>query len=249
MPKVTSNKYASPKFARHTVVARDELSGQRERIYIPPTTRQKFAKVGKPRVTIKPKILPLIKRIDPEFTAEIAAEYEEHTARQRTLHKLLRERSLLDRIQPTPLADRLTSPPPPPVLPMPAPAKELPQFKKTKIMKRQSEFYKMFDAAATRLGRVHDRWKIEMAKVLREVPANPDRLKRHEEIGVLLTRFNAVNTQFSDEYQGKLTNAHWRYVKRDLKRISRIPLYNVDGRWEDISRDLVTIKDIFDYLA
>ena len=87
-----------------------------------------------------------------------------------------------------------------------------------------------------------------MAKLMQVSPIDPTRLRHLTEIGAILDRFQEINTRFDTEYQGKLTNAQWRKVKRDLKRIKGLPLFNLETRWEEVIGPLLTLRNIFEYL-
>ena len=197
---------------------------------------------------VKPKNLPLIQRIDPEFQAEKTQEFEEHIERLQLLSQYVTQKRLLERLsnsQPS-LAERIE--PKDIEVPQPVPAKELPRFKKTKIMNRQNEYYVLFDAAAQRLQIIHGKWKIEMARNLQSTPSDESLTRRYEAMGRVFSRFQEVNQAFQDEYQGKLTHAQWRYVKRDLKAIGKVEIKALHSRWDKISMAVAELKDIFNYL-
>ncbi|KAI0346053.1 hypothetical protein BDW22DRAFT_1417420 [Trametopsis cervina] len=96
-------------------------------------------------------------------------------------------------------------------------------------MLRQTEYNRMFEAAALRLGPVYDRLLQELNK-----PSIPGLVKeRYDRIVVLLGQFSKVNLTFDEEYQGKLTHSQWRRIKRDLKAIGRCNLSNLDTNWDN----------------
>lgn len=250
MPKVTNapTPSSSSRANKHTVIARDEVTDKVEKIRISAQIRARYANVGKPRKVVKPKVLPLIKRIDLEFQAEKSLEYDEHIERLRLQHEYVVQKRLIEQLSdnPLPLADRIA--PKEIEVPQPVPAKELPQFKKTKIMLRQNEYYVLFDAAAERLQSIHDKWKTEMARNLSLASPDGSLTHRYEQMGRVFAKFQEVNQAFQDDYQGKLTYAQWRYIKRDLKEIGKVKIHCLHARWDIVSTAVAGLRNLFEYL-
>ena len=193
---------------KHTVIARDEVTGKYERIHISRTTRKLFKDVGKPRHYPHPKTKPVTYFVDLEYRAEKYAEFEEEIKNKALISRLLtlRERLEISQQARPSLEERLELPPID--LPkLPLEREELPQFKKTKILKRQNEYYTMFEATAKRLQQLHPTLMKEMAKAYEEVPVSTEKLQRYQDVGQLFKRFDRVNKAFEEDYQGKLTHS------------------------------------------
>ena len=124
--------------SHNKVIAKNKSTGLFERIILTPETKQKFAKVGAPRKTIKPKWFhPYSHPLSLQEQMELLAEREEQATNQTLLAQLVFEKQhLKDRISspPPPLIERLSSPSPPKIhIPPPIPADM--HFKQTKILK------------------------------------------------------------------------------------------------------------------
>ena len=235
MPKVTSS---SPKLGRHTIVARNCVTGLLERITPSKEIRDRFKNVGKPRKVVRPKNLPLIRRIDPEFQAIKAQEHDEDLARMAMLSCLLIKKHRLE--------DRIALNNTPAGSPLPVQQEiqfnipdSLPQFKKTKILNRQEEYNRMLEATAIRLQRLYDRLVVETKND--DEPAIP----HIDKLRAIFTRFDNINRSFDEEYQQKLTHSQWRALKRDLKRVGKIDMTSLGTRWRTICMTLVEQEDLF----
>lgn len=225
-------------------MVRDELTGVSERIHLSRKTRQRYANVCKRRKIVKPTTTPLINRVDPEFQAAKTVEHKENLARMRELSQLLQKRRLLDRISDSKpsLADRIDPISNLTLMYPRIPVKELPMFKKTKIMRCQDEISTMIDATAKRLGRVYNKVRAEHSSLLVCVPARPDLEQRYTRILKLVGRFNTLNIDFTVEYQRNLTGSRTWSIKRDLKAIGRMDFHLIHKRWDEISTKLASFE-------
>ncbi|EED84628.1 predicted protein [Postia placenta Mad-698-R] len=119
------------------------------------------------------------------------------------------------------------------------PPKPLPDihFQRTKILLRTSEYNEMFAATADRLEPVFARMEKEEGSLEPEVVAKVRRM----------------GDGFDELYHGlekkarRLTNRHWRVIKRDLKRIGHVSFEDLSSRLPDICNELASLNITFKY--
>ena len=232
MPKVTSSR-------RNTISARNEATGLLERISISRETIDKFANVGKPRRVYKPVVKPLIKRFDPDFQAEINAQFEQHIdhlkeSAQAVADKQREERylSFLNNMQ-------LQYPLDPYVPPEPLP-KEL-FFRRTKILNRCTEYTNMLEATKKRLKPVKAKLLREEALFKRFNSWDKEKREVSDKIHSLLDCLDQIEGWLKDEDQ--ITNATWRRMRTDFHTIGRISLKNLNKNWLYIKMSLCNAFD------
>ena len=80
--------FTSVRLGKHTVIARDEMTGKYERIHISAETRKRFKDVGKPRRIPHVKHRPLTNHVDLEWRAEKQVEHDNYIV-QRALEARL----------------------------------------------------------------------------------------------------------------------------------------------------------------
>ena len=86
--------------APYTVPARNESTGLIERISVSAETKMKFKDVGKPRKVVKPKNVPLIKRITtPEERFNLNRAFDQDLDRQQMAAEHRRLQSLRERLE------------------------------------------------------------------------------------------------------------------------------------------------------
>ncbi|EED84080.1 predicted protein [Postia placenta Mad-698-R] len=146
------------------------------------------------------------------------------------------------------LLDRISDPAPPLIdrIDMQAgpsyeyePPKPLPDihFQRTKILLRTSEYNEMFAATADRLEPVFARMEKEEGSLEPEVVAKVRRM----------------GDGFDELYHGlekkarRLTNRHWRVIKRDLKRIGHVSFEDLSSRLPEICNELASLNITFKY--
>lgn len=228
-----------PKATSHSVIAQNRVTMLYERITPNKDIRDKYKDVGKLHHVRKPKpVVVITPKLSPEEYQELEAEYREEMLRKRLISRItLHERKL---------ADRISSPPPPliqriaPAEPeAPAPPTELPKFHKTKILKRIDEFNIIFDATHKRL-----RPLIERLQVEDELEDEDKHVRVEIDTRRMLWEFwdwlQLAREQ--DEFKHELTNAQWRKMKGNLKRIGKVDLSDLENRLETICNDLVALN-------
>lgn len=225
-------KYNAPNSPWYRIPIRNDITGQREEV-IGTVDTPHLREIGRPR---RQKYTPYKKPVfhyDPEYMAQCVADAEEDLTRLRRLHELVmeerRQERLADRISDIklddkPLIERVTPAYVPDIKPLPNI-----NFKKIKIQKRQQELDNVIKAAGYR---IHI---FRMKKELRDVRSD---LK--EEVEKFLQRFDEFATTFPQRVQ-KYTNKDWRCIKRDLKAVKGIPLYNLGRRWEDVCSEFAAL--------
>ncbi|EED85256.1 predicted protein [Postia placenta Mad-698-R] len=239
-----------PKAKPFIVTAKHEPTGLLERIAIHNT--HKFDDVGKPRRTwhtgtrgfaLFLKKLPHrgahIKSIEG-LGAYQRAEKAKHDIEELALRThLFKKQQLLDRISDPapPLIDRIDMQAGPSY--EYEPPKPLPDihFQCTKILLRTSEYNEMFAATADRLEPVFARMEKEEGNLEPEVVAKVRRM----------------GDGFDELYHGlekkarRLTNRHWRVIKRDLKRIGHVSFEDLSSHLPEICNELASLSITFKY--
>ncbi|EED77152.1 predicted protein [Postia placenta Mad-698-R] len=223
-----------PKAKPFIVTAKHEPTGLLERITIHNT--HKFDDVGKPRRIVCPTIKPLIRcPFNPERAEKAKHDIEELALRAH----LFKKQQLLDRISDPapPLIDHIDMQAGPSY--EYEPPKPLPDihFQRTKILLRTSEYNEMFAATADRLELVFARMEKEEGSLEPEVVAKVRRM----------------GDGFDELYHGlekkarRLTNRHWRVIKRDLKRIGHVSFEDLSSRLPEICNELASLNITFKY--
>ena len=254
MPSANTNT-TSRRSAPYTIPARNEVTGLRERITTSKATRDKFMNVGKPRKVVKPRSVPLIKRLDPEYREMIAEDQHEHDkslARKRRWAEEIQQNSLLKRLNvkkadKLPLLQRITSEEPPST----STTYRIPEKKIRKIStdKRHDDYKVLINATQTRLDSLYKRIKEEEYDLTQH--PNKHIQERYESVAKLIDYVDQVVGIFKDkDLSTHLTNADWRKLKRDVKAIGRISFDNLDRRWDFIAESLaeLEVKGAFSYL-
>ena len=220
MPKIT---------AKNSTLARFDPTGQSERIVISDT--HKFDWVARQKHRKHKDPVPLRARI---FDPEIGQEALNDIRRKAVIGWLMHERTLLERISspPPPLITRLE---PRDTYEIPKPLPDI-KFRKTKILLRTEEYNGLFAATADRLEPLFA--KLEKDGGLDPITTNRMR-KLADEIDDLYHNL--------EEKAHKLTNKHWRLIKRDLKKISHISFANLGDRFPEICSQLVSLDLTFKY--
>ena len=202
-----------PKYTPYSITALNEVTGRRERITISAEALSQYSHIGRPRKIIKPASVPLIKRLDPEYTAAMDAEYEQHIADKRLLASLLHKRRLIDRIdkdaEKHSLLDRLTPPSTPYELPKPVP--KTIKFRKTHLMKRQSEFKNVLTPTLQRV-----------LSIYKKLEGKEKEEKEYHKVKELLSFLEQIATMFETNETDKWTSKDWRLFQRDCKKIKHI---------------------------
>ncbi|EED82575.1 predicted protein [Postia placenta Mad-698-R] len=119
------------------------------------------------------------------------------------------------------------------------PPKPLPNihFQRTKILLRTSEYNEMFAATADRLEPVFARMEKEEGNLEPKVVAKVRRM----------------GDGFDELYHGlerkvrRLTNRHWRVLKRDLRRIGHVSFEDLSSRLPEICNELASLNITFKY--
>ncbi|EED82554.1 predicted protein [Postia placenta Mad-698-R] len=119
------------------------------------------------------------------------------------------------------------------------PPKPLPDihFQRTKILLRTSEYNEMFAATADRLEPVFARMEKEEGSLEPEV----------------VVKVRRMGDGFDELYHGlekkarRLTNRHWRVIKRDLKRIGHVSFEDLSSRLPEICNELASLNITFKY--
>ncbi|EED80560.1 predicted protein [Postia placenta Mad-698-R] len=119
------------------------------------------------------------------------------------------------------------------------PPKPLPNihFQHTKILLRTSEYNKMFAATANRLEPVFAWMEKEEGNLESDVMAKVRRM----------------DDGFDELYYGlekkahRLTNRHWRVIKRDLKRIGHVSFEDLSSHLPEICNELASLNITFKY--
>ncbi|KAF9798064.1 hypothetical protein IEO21_10790 [Rhodonia placenta] len=213
-----------PKAKPFIITAKHEPTGLLERIAI--HNMHKFDDVGKPRRIVRPTILPLIRRpFNPERAEKAKRDIEELALRAH----LFKKQQLLDRISDPapPLIDRIDMQAGPSY--KYEPPKLLPDihFQRTKILLRTSD----------RLEPVFAQMEKEEGNLEPEVVAKVRRM----------------GDGFDELYHGlekkahRLTNRHWRVIKRDLKRIGHVFFEDLSSRLPEICNQLASLNITFKY--
>ncbi|EED83348.1 predicted protein [Postia placenta Mad-698-R] len=217
-----------PKAKPFIITTKHEPTGLLERIAI--HNMHKFNDVGKPRRIVRPTIKPLIRRpFNPERAEKAKHDIEELALRAH----LFKKQQLLDRISDPapPLIDRIDMQAGPSY--EYKPPKPLPDihFQRTKILLRTS------DRQADRLEPVFARMEKEEGSLEPEVVAKVRRM----------------GDGFDELYHGlekkarRLTNRHWRVIKRNLKRIGHVSFEDLSSRLPDICNELASLNITFKY--
>ena len=220
-----------PKVSRNRIVhARNEPTGLLERITI--SDPHRFDSVGKPRRVNNPAHKPIIHR---PYDPELAQQSQDDINRLSLLARLTHERRLLDRI----------SEPAPPLIERIAPAYEAPQplpdvhFRKTKIIERTKNFTTMFEATATRLEPL-------MQKVQAFEEEEGGTIPERKQLSQMLDGLDTLYYELEAKAP-KLSNKHWRFIKRDLKRIGKVSFHDLSTRYKEIVSELVALHITFEY--
>ena len=240
--------------APYTVPARNESTGLIERIAVSAETKIKFKDVGKPRKVVKPKIVPLIKRITtPEERFELNRAFDQDLDRQQMAAEHRRLQSLQERLEKREadalrLSERLGLQLPEPE---PVPTYSIPKqkFRKVSLTKRQRDYLVMVRATAERLAGLRIRVD-EEGEILKNHP-DYNVQRRYESVAKVMDWVDQLLNVFTTPGESDgFTHSDWRRLKRDLKLIGRINFDNVDHRWDFISESLAELvaNGLFNYL-
>lgn len=221
MPKVSRNR---------TIYARREPTGLLERITI--SDPHWFDSVGKPRWVNNPAHKPIIHRL---YDPKLAQQSQDNINRLLLLACLTHKQRLLDQI--LELA--------PPLIERIAPAYEAPQplpdvhFHKTKIIKQTKDFTTMFEATATRLEPL-------MQKVQAFEEEEGGTIPEQKQLSQMLDGLDTLYYKLEAKAP-KLSNKHWRSIKRDLKCIGKVSFHDLSTRYKEIVSELVALHITFKY--
>ncbi|KAI0083779.1 hypothetical protein BDY19DRAFT_910328 [Irpex rosettiformis] len=254
MPSANSTT-SSRRSAPYTILARNEVTGLRERISITSATKAKYANIGKPRKVVKPRCTPLIKRLDPEYREMIAEdqhERDESLARKRRWAEEIQQESLLERLaiqkaEKLSLLERMDLQYPG----SPYASYSIPNKKIRKIStdKRHDDYLTLVNTTAERLNILRQHLVDEGTR-LSQRPS--ERIKeRHQSVAKLIDYVDQVVDIFRDkDLTSGLTHSDWRALKRDCKAIGRVKFDNLDKRWNFVAQSLANIEvgGAFSYL-
>lgn len=230
MPKATP---IIPKFHH---IARNEITGVREKITPTEETRLKYVNLCKPRPVYKPKnkkvvVTPLTAEEQDEVDREWALEMAARSLQSRiTMERRLEER-LGDKISEVPLVERLSAPfeyqPAPPI---PDDIK----FRKTKILKRIEEMKTPLETVKQRFDPLFLALKEEDVRISQGLPERVPIAHRNG-CWRVYDRFQEIYD--SIEVEGhNWDNKHWRYLKGTLKKFKRIRVENIESRLAEICK-------------
>lgn len=220
--------------------ARHEPSQRSEKIHF--TVPAHLRKVGAPRYSKiayyrRLQNAPIFTPNDPEYLAQCIEDTQSHIDQLRLLSDMYFQQQRLDRLtlrQPDspsfdppsdiPLINRISAPIPE------APPSSL-HFRKSKIISREQEYWKMIRSLNNRIIGVRDKIKIDGPAD--RYSDNVERFFRNYD------DFRAVFHVASNSY----TNKTWRNLKRDLKAVESIPLGDMhdEKRWDQICMEFAAL--------
>lgn len=231
--------------AKHSVIARNEVTSLYERISLSKETRDRYKDVCRPRKIRKPEHKPIIHRTHTtaEWVAIQRAQREEAAAQELFSRLTMEERKLEDRISspPPPLIERIA-----PVRPdyqPPAPIPKRLRFRKESKIRRIPEFKPLINATYIRLKPLFEKLQKEEAKLILGLAARVP--KEHQDL--LWVWWNAFQEICADidEDGHRYTHSQFRDISGACKRIKPVPFHDLERRLPEICSELVELKITF----
>ena len=251
-PPPSADSLIARRLGKHTIRARDEISGRIETIHLSKETRNRYKDLGKTRRLPKPSSSrPISRPLTAERKAEVAAEYDEHVARLRELSKQMSDKDRLQRSLANQRDVQIAVPDEHessndeaddaqrwPDLPASL------KFKKEKFVKRQADFSKILFATRDRFAQTSKEFlrHFDLKEECGNVTSDDERVLKN------LCRLNTLADSYQGHYQGRLLVDHGKQLLRDCRALKGIDISKRKTRWPDIVKDIAQKGDLFKFV-